>query len=186
MSSRKIPVERVLSDREIFDLIQNASAKNIRTIDDIEFIVHALEDATDPSKSFRSRLSSFIAGETRLSRGIGSALDVATIFIPHGYTVNKVRRMINMPTNTPEAKVRNILNRKLTSKPMPVLEDKPWYQSKTMWSVAIIVVTGVLQIIGVDPSANPEVADGIYRTIYTLAGAFGLYGLRDAVGKKKQ
>lgn len=171
MTSRKIPVESILSDRELFDLIQNSSTKNIKTIEDVERVIDLFDDATDRSRSLTHRITSFIAGETRLSRGIGSVIDIGTIFIPHGDKVNRIR---------------SIFNRKQNPRQMPVLEDKPWYQSKTMWSVILIVITGALQLFGVNLADTPEVADAIYRTIYTLAGAFGLYGLRDAVGKKKK
>ena len=58
---------------------------------------------------------------------------------------------------------------------MAVLIDKSWYKSKTIWTSIIAGVVGVLQAFGVIESV-PEV-------VWTLLAAFGLYGVRDAVGK---
>ena len=58
---------------------------------------------------------------------------------------------------------------------MAVITDKAWYKSKTVWTSVIAGVVGVLQAVGV-VEAVPEV-------VWTLLAAFGLYGVRDAVGK---
>ncbi len=58
---------------------------------------------------------------------------------------------------------------------MAVIADKAWYKSKTVWTSVIAGVVGVLQAVGV-VEAVPEV-------VWTLLAAFGLYGVRDAVGK---
>ena len=58
---------------------------------------------------------------------------------------------------------------------MAVIADKAWYKSKTVWTSVVAGVVGVLQAVGV-VEAVPEV-------VWTLLSAFGLYGVRDAVGK---
>ena len=58
---------------------------------------------------------------------------------------------------------------------MAIIADKAWYKSKTVWTSVIAGVVGVLQAVGVI-EAVPEV-------VWTLLAAFGLYGVRDAVGK---
>ena len=58
---------------------------------------------------------------------------------------------------------------------MAIIADKAWYKSKTVWTSVIAGVVGVLQAAGV-VEAVPEV-------VWTLLAAFGLYGVRDAVGK---
>ena len=58
---------------------------------------------------------------------------------------------------------------------MSVIADKAWYKSKTVWTSVVAGVVGVLQAAGV-VEAVPEV-------VWTLLAAFGLYGVRDAVGK---
>ena len=58
---------------------------------------------------------------------------------------------------------------------MAVIADKAWWKSKTIWTSVIAGAVGVLQAAGV-VEAVPEV-------VWTLLAAFGLYGVRDAVGK---
>jgi|TARA_R100000789_G_C2922542_1_gene126787 hypothetical protein len=58
---------------------------------------------------------------------------------------------------------------------MAIIADKAWYKSKTVWTSVIAGVVGVAQAAGVI-EAVPEV-------VWTLLAAFGLYGVRDAVGK---
>jgi hypothetical protein len=58
---------------------------------------------------------------------------------------------------------------------MAIIADKAWYKSKTVWTSVIAGAVGVLQAAGVI-EAVPEV-------VWTLLAAFGLYGVRDAVGK---
>ncbi len=58
---------------------------------------------------------------------------------------------------------------------MAVIADKAWWKSKTVWTSVVAGAVGVLQAAGV-VEAVPEV-------VWTLLAAFGLYGVRDAVGK---
>ncbi len=54
--------------------------------------------------------------------------------------------------------------------------DKPIYKSKTIQTAVVIAVIGVLQWYGIELP---------YQLIYTITGAFGLYGIRDAIGQNK-
>ncbi len=58
---------------------------------------------------------------------------------------------------------------------MAIIADKAWYKSKTVWTSVVAGVVGVAQAASV-VEAVPEV-------VWTLLAAFGLYGVRDAVGK---
>ena len=58
---------------------------------------------------------------------------------------------------------------------MVIIADKAWWKSKTVWTSIIAGVVGVAQAAGLI-EAVPEV-------VWTLLAAFGLYGVRDAVGK---
>ena len=58
---------------------------------------------------------------------------------------------------------------------MAVIADKQWWKSKTVWTSAIAGVVGVLQAAGV--------IDQVPELVWQLLAAFGLYGVRDAVGK---
>ena len=58
---------------------------------------------------------------------------------------------------------------------MAVIADKAWWKSKTIWTSVVAGAVGVAQAAGVI-EAVPEV-------VWTLLAAFGLYGVRDAVGK---
>ncbi len=58
---------------------------------------------------------------------------------------------------------------------MTVLKDKAWWASKTVWTAVVAGAVGVLEAAGF-VTAVPEV-------VWTLLAAFGLYGVRDAVGK---
>ncbi len=54
--------------------------------------------------------------------------------------------------------------------------NKNWYQSKTIWAGIIIALCGIAQVFDINLP---------YDVIYSLAGAFGLYGIRDAIDKNK-
>ena len=58
---------------------------------------------------------------------------------------------------------------------MAIIADKAWWKSKTVWTSVVAGVVGVAQAAGLIESV-PEV-------VWTLLAAFGLYGVRDAVGK---
>ena len=58
---------------------------------------------------------------------------------------------------------------------MAIIADKAWWKSKTIWTSIVAGGVGVLQAAGLI-EAVPEV-------VWTLLAAFGLYGVRDAVGK---
>ena len=58
---------------------------------------------------------------------------------------------------------------------MAIIADKAWWKSKTVWTSVVAGVVGIAQAAGLI-EAVPEV-------VWTLLAAFGLYGVRDAVGK---
>ena len=58
---------------------------------------------------------------------------------------------------------------------MAVIADKQWWKSKTIWTSVIAGVVGVLQASGV--------VDQVPEIVWTLLASFGLYSVRDAVGK---
>jgi hypothetical protein len=58
---------------------------------------------------------------------------------------------------------------------MAVIADKAWWKSKTVWTSVIAGVVGVAQAAGV--------IDQVPELVWQLLAAFGLYGVRDAVGK---
>ena len=57
---------------------------------------------------------------------------------------------------------------------MSVIQDKQWWKSKTIWTS--IVVCGV--------SIAGEFGIVIPESVFCVLAALGLYGVRDAVGKK--
>ena len=58
---------------------------------------------------------------------------------------------------------------------MEVIADKAWWKSKTIWTSVVAGVVGVLQAAGV--------VDQVPEVVWTLLASFGLYSVRDAVGK---
>jgi hypothetical protein len=58
---------------------------------------------------------------------------------------------------------------------MAVIADKAWWKSKTIWTSVVAGVVGVAQAAGV--------IDQVPELVWQLLAAFGLYGVRDAVGK---
>ena len=54
------------------------------------------------------------------------------------------------------------------------MDSKAWYKSKTIWAGVIIAATGMLRYLGVPVPTE---------LILSLAGAFGVYGIRDAIDK---
>lgn len=56
------------------------------------------------------------------------------------------------------------------------MAKKPLWKSKTIWAAGVIALSGVLTYFGVDIPTE---------LIVTLAGSFGIYGIRDAVNKNK-
>lgn len=116
------------------------------------------------------------AGRNTVGRVLGSAIDVGLIFAPYGGRLDNARQTAKVALG--------LQRRKFQHNPNPM--DKPRYLSKTVWSAIIIAATAILQAVGVDFVSNPETMQTIYNVAYSLAGAFGLYGLRDAVGKMKK
>lgn len=57
--------------------------------------------------------------------------------------------------------------------------EKPVWQSKTIWTAALVAVYALARYFGVEAPVTDEL-------VYSVLGAFGLYSLRDAVGKQKK
>lgn len=105
-------------------------------------------------------------GKNKVGKYVGLGLDVMESFLPKW--VSRIRDIIQSQTK------RKVM-----------LQGKKWYKSKTIWSAILIVVLAVLQALGVDLSADPELTATIFEVAMLLAGAFGLVGLRDAIDKQK-
>jgi len=172
-SPRPVPGASIFTLEEVGEMIRNRALEGINEPQDVKDITGRYEAALDRRRPLGDRLRNFIAGQTKLSRGLGSIIDFGTVFIPYGGKINNARDAISVIVGRQTKTKRGTL--------MPILEDKPWWQSKTMWSVAIIVITAILQSFGVEDSA---LAQSIFNLVYGLAGGLGLYGLRDAIGKK--
>ena len=150
---------------------QNIEVPNVsdNEIEDIELekaVVKEFEYALDKRKPLGKRIGAFIRGENKAGRTVGMVLDGLSLFVPRLRTA------------------RNLARHVLTKKQKAMIKDKPWYQSKTIWSAILILVTGILQALGVDLAGNPELMQTIYEVIYILAGSLGLIGLRAAIGEK--
>lgn len=61
------------------------------------------------------------------------------------------------------------------------MEDKPWYQSKTMWSAILFVVIAVLKAYDAKLKAAGIIVP--YEELAMALASLGLWGLRDAQGK---
>ena len=56
---------------------------------------------------------------------------------------------------------------------MSVIADKAWYKSKTIWTAVVVCAASIAGEFGVE----------VPESVYGILAAFGLYGVRDAVGK---
>lgn len=54
--------------------------------------------------------------------------------------------------------------------------EKPLLNSKTLWGVGIAALIALGQAVGIGPEST------ILEAVQILAGAFGVYGIRDAIG----
>lgn len=144
--------------------------------DEIKDLRQAWADGDSFLEKVGNLVTKTAAGRNTVGRVLGSAIDVALMVAPHGSKIDRVRRT---------AKSALGLNtRKFQHNPNPM--DKPKYLSKTVWSSIIIALTAILQAAGVEFVSDPQTMQTVYTLMYSLAGAFGLYGLRDAVGKMKE
>lgn len=57
--------------------------------------------------------------------------------------------------------------------------EKVWYKSKTVWTAIVVAVIVILQELGIQIPVS-------YEVIYGVLAAFGIFGVRDAVGKIKK
>lgn len=133
---------------------------------ELKAVEHEFEKVFDYKLPFKERFKAFIRGENKAGRTVGMVLDGLGLFIPRLRTA------------------RNLAEHVLIKKHKAMIKDKPWYQSKTVWSAILLVLTAVLQALGVDLAGNPEITNTVYEVAYILAGAFGLFGLRAAISDK--
>lgn len=164
---RSFNAQSIFTEDELRDRVIS-----LQDFDEVEydFVRKSFDDAYDKSRPFGKRLISFIAGESKLGRGVGTVLDIATVFLPSGVRSGRwaLQRIIT----------------KKTTKTMG-LNQKKTLLSKTVWSAILIALIAILNALGVDFVNDPEVMQSIWNVGYALAGAFGLYGLRDAIDKKR-
>ena len=55
-----------------------------------------------------------------------------------------------------------------------MIQDKKWWKSKTIWTAIVVCITSVAGEFGFE----------VPQSVFGVLGALGLYGVRDAVGKK--
>lgn len=60
------------------------------------------------------------------------------------------------------------------------MKGKVWYKSKTMWAAIAVPVILIAQQVCLSYGITLPM-----ETLYGILGAFGLYGIRDAVSKVK-
>jgi len=116
-------------------------------------------------RNFWRRIKRTWNGRNKIGKYLGLGLDVGESFLPKW--VSRIRDIFQSQT-----------------KRKPMLQGKKWYKSKTIWSAILLVVIAVLQALGVDLMANPELTATVFEVAMMQAGAFGLYGLRDAIDKQ--
>ena len=56
---------------------------------------------------------------------------------------------------------------------MSVIADKAWWKSKTIWTAVVVCAASIAGEFGIE----------VPEAVYGILAAFGLYGVRDAVGK---
>lgn len=59
-----------------------------------------------------------------------------------------------------------------------MVEEKPWYHSKTIWGSLIAVAAGLLSGLGytVDPTSQAELAETIVQLAGSAGALFAIYG----------
>lgn len=142
-------------------------------IEDLTAREKSMVEIVVPKDSFLERGFRFVVKTIAGQNGIGRAGAVVKDALSQ---VGLLPPVLNKGSDL----IGNALKRKQNISTM----DKPKLLSKTVWSAIIIALTALLQAFGVDLASDPELTVHIYETIYGLAGAFGLYGLRDAISKQ--
>jgi hypothetical protein len=139
---KKIPEYRLTQD-----LVNNIKAPKIKKVEDVDFVIESIADSIDRNRPMGKRIASFIAGQSKLSRGIGSVLDFITVFLPFGQPIDKLRTIIQRKLRTT-----------MPSRIKPIFERKSFYEG----------LAAVLGAIGI--TIYPEAAMQI------IAGVFGIIG----------
>lgn len=110
--------------------------------------------------SFGQKLRMTWRGQNDFGRIGGTVLDIAESFLPK--YVSQTRNLLQKTTNT---------------------MDKPKLKSKSIQGVVGLLITVILQVLGVDVTGDPELMNDIYHILYGLSGFWSVFGLRDALGK---
>lgn len=132
-----------------------------------EETLEAYQRAMNPGYPFWHRVGRFLKAENKAGRKAKTLKDFALAFLPWGRQISTASEFITTA----------IIDEKTM--------DKPKHKSKTIWGAAIVALTAILNALGMDFVNDPQTMQTIYTMLYALAGALGLYGLRDAVGKLK-
>jgi hypothetical protein len=128
-------------------LIQDVKAPKIQRIEDVKHITAALYSATNRRSSLSVRITNFIAGQSKLGRGIGQVIDFITIFMPYGSRIDKVR---------------TVIKRKLNYRSMPQ-RIKPFIKQTSTWE-GIALAAGAIGIF-VSPEAATMIVGGIFSIV---------------------
>lgn len=94
---KELPHITIKTNKELREyLVQDLELVNIPDIEHAQLTINAYRKALDKRNSFGRRLVSFLTGQSKLSRGIGSVLDFVTIFVPYGRQVKNARELIKL------------------------------------------------------------------------------------------
>lgn len=163
---KKLPKVRITDNRIEHRALREKLAKG----ENVDISKYYLKRDRGLERILRS-VKSTVAGENRVGKILSGVKNIVSRFIPLGREIDSVT---------------DVIGDALKSKPKYKIMNKSPLLSKTVWSAMLIALTAVLSALGVDFSANPELVQNIYEIIFGLAGAFGLYGLREAVATEIQ
>lgn len=69
---------------------------------------------------------------------------------------------------------------------MATVNEKSWWQSRTIWASVVVVLVSVLGLFGIGVSAEQEaITDTIYAIVTALAGAVAVWGRLRATTRLK-
>lgn len=122
IKSAKIPGVPKLSDAQIEErVIGDPQFRKIKNTKDFEKVVESFQYAMDKKNPFWKRARAFLTGQNLLGQGVGAVVDIATMFLPFGQTINNGREAVRAvlsrnqkQTNRPMLKkilsIRNFVN----------------------------------------------------------------------------
>jgi hypothetical protein len=138
---KKIPEYRLTQD-----LVNNIKAPKIKKVEDVDFVIESIADSIDRNRPMGKRIASFISGQSKLSRGIGSVLDFITVFLPFGQPIDKLRTII-------QRKLRSTMPKRI----------KPFLKQVSTWE-GIALGAGAIGIF-VSPEAATMIVGGIFSIV---------------------